>query len=289
MKKLLRKLYRRKNQNVKLILVDDDSQENPEMHVFRPINVMVSIVGIILTMLMVLFIILYFSGLGSVMFGYTDTETRQAVEEITGRVIALQDSLEVRDQQLRDMQNAVTGQSDTVFASRDIDIAEFMEGAGRSGGQRGFFPPAGIDSRLELEANQIINSTLLSSTPSFPTSLPVDGSISRDYKPDARHFGIDIAAQQGTPITNIADGMVISSNRSIQNGNTIAIQHAEGYVSIYKHCHSLVKEAGDYVKKGDVIATVGSTGMYSSGPHLHLELWKDGVSLDPEVYFHDIN
>jgi murein DD-endopeptidase MepM/ murein hydrolase activator NlpD len=82
----------------------------------------------------------------------------------------------------------------------------------------------------------------------------------------------------------LADGVVISAEWSINYGNTIQIQHGDGYISIIKHCSSLLKKEGDVVLRGDGIGVLGLSGVINTGPHVHIELWRNGVALDPELY-----
>ena len=99
------------------------------------------------------------------------------------------------------------------------------------------------------------------------------------------HRGVDIAVAQGTPIRAIHDGRVVSAGDAGSYGLCVVIEDEKGYQSRYAHCSSLSVSAGQEVKRGDVIAAVGSTGN-STGPHLHLEIMLDGKYLNP-YYFVD--
>jgi murein DD-endopeptidase MepM/ murein hydrolase activator NlpD len=71
----------------------------------------------------------------------------------------------------------------------------------------------------------------------------------------------------------------------METGFVIEVQHANNIVSVYKHNASLLKETGDLVRAGDVISVVGDSGeLYTSGPHLHFEIWFKGSPLDPEKH-----
>ena len=94
------------------------------------------------------------------------------------------------------------------------------------------------------------------------------------------HKGLDIAAPTGTPIHPIRPGTVVSSGKRGGFGNVVIVDHGAGVTSLYAHCNELKVQKGDKVRPGDVIATVGSTGR-STGPHLHLEVHKDGRAVDP--------
>jgi len=113
---------------------------------------------------------------------------------------------------------------------------------------------------------------------------PISGSISEGYMPDKKHYGLDVMAPKNTPIKAIMDGFVITSDWTLETGNTLGIQHANNVISFYKHNSALLKKSGDFVKAGEAIAIIGNTGTLSSGPHLHFELWHDGKPVDPSKY-----
>lgn len=94
------------------------------------------------------------------------------------------------------------------------------------------------------------------------------------------HSGVDYAGKVGTDILAIADGLVIQSETVSGYGRLVEIRHANGLVTRYAHCKKLLVAAGDLVTKGQVIATLGSSGR-STGPHLHFEVLKEGVAINP--------
>ena len=79
------------------------------------------------------------------------------------------------------------------------------------------------------------------------------------------------------------EGTVIISNWTKKTGYTIIIQHEYNLISVYKHNSILLKEIGQNVKSGDVIAIIGNSGSDSTGPHLHFELWHNGIPINPIV------
>lgn len=112
---------------------------------------------------------------------------------------------------------------------------------------------------------------------------PVKGMISDHYNADQKHFGVDIATAKGERILAIAEGTVLLVDYSMTSGNIITIQHANNMISTCRHASKIYKQAGDKVKAGEVIGIVGSTGTLSTGVHLHLEIWQEGESIDPET------
>ncbi len=118
----------------------------------------------------------------------------------------------------------------------------------------------------------------------LPMIAPTDGFVSRKFQPDQLHYGVDLSAREGTPVIASADGNVVFADWSYDDGFTIVVAHEEGFTTVYKHNKSLMKRSGEVVRRGELIALLGNTGKSSSGPHLHFEVWKDGVAQDPNNY-----
>lgn len=123
------------------------------------------------------------------------------------------------------------------------------------------------------------------STPSiWPTSGDVSSPYGLRWGGSDYHPGIDIANDSGTPIVATADGVVTDAGwNSGGYGNMVDIDHGNGYVTRYAHAQSVVVSAGQSVKRGQVIAYMGSTG-YSTGPHLHYEVRVNGKVVNPVGY-----
>ena len=122
-----------------------------------------------------------------------------------------------------------------------------------------------------------------------PKGWPVKGSYissSYGYRNDpfsgrkSFHKGVDIPGKKGAPIHALAAGMVVHAKKKSGFGYTVEIEHGNGYTTRYAHASKILVDVGDRVSKGMIIAEVGSTGR-STGPHLHLELLKDGKQINP--------
>ena len=94
------------------------------------------------------------------------------------------------------------------------------------------------------------------------------------------HAGVDLGAAYGTPIVAAADGRVVSAGRRGGYGNEVAIAHGDGMQTLYGHMSRIAAQAGEMVRRGQVIGYVGSTGL-STGPHLHFEVTKNGRPINP--------
>lgn len=118
----------------------------------------------------------------------------------------------------------------------------------------------------------------------FPAMMPAQGYLTRGFDAEQRHFGIDIAGKTGTPVVAAADGYVVFSGWTYQDGQVLILSHSGGFLTYYKHNQSLLKSANIFVRRGEPIALLGNSGRTSSGPHLHFEVWKDGAPVDPARY-----
>jgi murein DD-endopeptidase MepM/ murein hydrolase activator NlpD len=124
-----------------------------------------------------------------------------------------------------------------------------------------------------------------------PSVWPVRGQVSSGYGyrehpkfgDQKFHSGVDIIAPQGTPVKTTADGIVSYSGSSEGSGNTVVIEHGHGFSTAYAHNLRNLVRVGQRVKREDVIAITGSTGI-STGPHVHYEIWKNGRHVNPKAY-----
>ncbi len=153
-------------------------------------------------------------------------------------------------------------------------------------------PPEEVYKRIKKENNAIgearaINSDLIFFKNKF--IMPVDGIITGVYgsqrilngKPRWPHYGIDIAADQGTMILSSGTGVVTMAEDDLYyTGGTIIMDHGHGISTIYSHLENVLVSVGDQINQGDVIGTVGSTGR-STGPHLDFRINWFQTRLDP--------
>ena len=153
-------------------------------------------------------------------------------------------------------------------------------------------PPEEVYKRIKKENNAIgearaINSNLVFFKEQF--IMPVEGIITGVYgsqrilngKPRWPHYGIDIAANQGTMILSSGTGIVTMAEDDLYyTGGTIIMDHGHGISTIYSHLENVMVSVGDKINKGDVIGTVGSTGR-STGPHLDFRINWFQTRLDP--------
>ncbi len=159
-------------------------------------------------------------------------------------------------------------------------------------------PPEEPDDTATTEALSYVytmpalpeNASLEQRNLGFVHDSPVHGSLSstfgwREHPVEGGskfHYGVDLAAEEGTDILAFADGTVYATGESSTLGNYIMLQHQGGYITLYAHC-SKVTATGGAVARGDKIGEVGATGL-ATGPHLHFELHDGALYLNPIYY-----
>jgi murein DD-endopeptidase MepM/ murein hydrolase activator NlpD len=118
----------------------------------------------------------------------------------------------------------------------------------------------------------------------FPLLVPTEGFVTQGFDPGRRHYGVDYATKTGTPVYAATDGYVVFSGWTYDDGNMLILSHGGGYLTVYKHNQLLLRTEHAFVKRGELIAESGSSGQTSSGPHLHFEVWKDGLPRNPQEF-----
>jgi len=149
---------------------------------------------------------------------------------------------------------------------------------------------------LKVEDLEALGSQAVAYHRAQPIIWPVEGDITSHFGwrrhpiTGARdlHQGIDIAAGYWTPVFATGDGVVTFAGYKYGYGRTVIIDHGFGLRTVYAHCVSVKARAGATVRRGDVIAYVGESGT-ATGPHLHYEIHKDGVAIDPLKFLNTQN
>ncbi|NNF02780.1 MAG: M23 family metallopeptidase [Bacteroidia bacterium] len=113
---------------------------------------------------------------------------------------------------------------------------------------------------------------------------PLKGTLTSKFNPAEKHYGVDIVSKPDDVIKCTLNGTVIFADYTSETGYVIGVQHSGDLFSVYKHNSAILKNVGDFVQAGQVIAIIGNSGEYTTGPHLHFELWSKGNPVDPLQY-----
>ncbi len=219
--------------------------------------------------------------------GYQDIGDQRPFLELQREVQHLQEEIGKRDIYIQAFKAQLSGHAETEEDAMQKSVPALSE--------RGLVPKVKEDKILRdhvVQKNRKANGFKVhlaadkknTSIANIYFTPPVKGKVSASYMPDKNHYGVDIIAPENVPVLATLAGHVISSDWTMNTGYTIAIQHDNNLVSFYKHNSSLLKHVGDKVRMGEAIAIIGNSGVLTSGPHLHFELWHRGRPIDPEHY-----
>lgn len=241
--------------------------------------------SVLLSVLTVFFVIaaciIAFTPLRNYLPGYVNSNIRSLIVENALKVDSLQQVIEKQNLYIMNIQDIFSGKVriDTVKTLDSLTMARHDTLMERTQREEEF--------RKQYEENEKYNLTTIAAQPDVNGLIfnrPTRGVISEHFNNEKKHYGIDIAANPNESVLATMDGTVILSTYTAETGYLIQIQHSQDLVSVYKHCSSLLKKEGDRVKGGEAIALVGNKGRYSTGPHLHFELWYKGRAINPEKY-----
>ena len=273
-KKLLHK-YR-------MVVLNEDTFEERFSFRLTRLNVFVAVgISAILLIAMTTFLIA-FTPLREYIPGYSSAALKEKATKLAYTSDSLQNRMRMNDQYLKSIQDALRGEFDVQQLDRDSILSQPITDLEYQEINR-----IKADSLLREEVAQEDKYNILpTATDNINFSLfpPVKGTISERYNIENKHYAIDIVTTRNSPIKSVADGRVIFAEWTAETGYVIIIEHSYGLLSVYKHNASLSKSQGDIVRSGEVIATAGNTGEFTTGPHLHFELWNEGNPVDPSEY-----
>ena len=242
-------------------------------------------ISVLLSVLTVLFlvasVIIAFTPLRNYLPGYMNSEIRAQVVENALRVDSLHQLVDRQNLYIMNIQDIFSGtiRVDTVHNMDSLTTVRedsLMERTQRE-----------AEFRKQYEETEKYNLTSITARPDIEGLIfyrPTRGMITDKFDADRKHYGTDIAANPGESVLATLDGTVILSTYTAETGYVIEVQHNQDFISVYKHCSSLLKREGDTVQAGEAIALVGNSGQLTTGPHLHFELWHKGRAVNPEQY-----
>ncbi len=289
-----RSLMDKMRDTYRLVIMNDDTFEEVTSLKLTPLAVYISISSLIVGTAILVTMLIIWTPLKRYIPGYGDFTRDSEIAELTGKVANLENEIEASRRYNENIRNILTGNIESMTEEavkkqgqpdnpadtmpKDIDRIPEDEKL-RSAVATGTFTadPTAIVAPLASIAHEVPLQQLF-------FMPPVSGEVTAAFDLSKSHLGIDVAAPKNTAVKATADGSVISAGYTVETGYSIAIQHPNNVVTIYKHNSVLLRREGDIVKAGEAIAIIGNSGENTSGPHLHFELWHKGRAVDPELY-----
>lgn len=272
-----------------VVVMDSEEVGRTRRHQVQPKRMLIAWGGSLLLAGLVAASLLAFTPLRQMIPGAETEEMRQNAELNALRVKALQDSMAVRRRYIERLQQLVTGRVDSVAQRPGPATSEVQSTADRTNENRragGEEAGGDIHAQPALEPSSI---PVSDGAASVRLALPVDPPVSsgfptREFNAREGHYGVDIAVSEGASVRSVGAGYVVMADWTQDGGYTIAVQHTNGYLSVYKHNKRLLKKMGDRVRAREALAVSGNSGEITTGPHLHFELWRNGLAQDPQPH-----
>jgi murein DD-endopeptidase MepM/ murein hydrolase activator NlpD len=266
----------------RLVVLNEDTFEEKLSFKLNRLNVF--IFGSVFSIFIIVgtIFLIAFTPLKEYIPGYSSTKLKKEATQLVYKTDSLEQVLKVNNQYLQNVRQLLTGKISEVKFDKDSAMQQIKlqrDSLNLSPSE------TDLDFRKEVESEDrfsLFNPAKKTSDIVF--FAPITGIISDRFDIEKKHFAIDIAVAAGTPVKAVADGTVIFAGWTSDTGNVIILEHGKGFISVYKHNSILHKQEGDVVTSGEVIAASGNTGEFSTGAHLHFELWHDGQPVNPESY-----
>ncbi|CAI8396677.1 MAG: Murein DD-endopeptidase MepM [Flavobacteriales bacterium] len=264
-----------------ILLVKEKTLEKKKLFSSSLINLISSSLFAFLLLLSITFLLIYFTPLKEYFRGYTSVELRENAVENSMKLDSLENLYITQSNYINSLRDLLSGN----ITFEDIDRydgnienniveLEIIETNRDDSLLRAIVEEEDKYNAFDVQG-QRFTSVL------FP---PVKGGLSSVFDVDTKHYGVDIVIPENSPVHSISEGIVVFSEWTSTTGFVIIIEHLNGLTSIYKHNSSIVKNQGDRVDTGEIIAFSGDTGSLTTGPHLHFELWHQGEPVDPQSY-----
>ncbi len=278
-----------------VVVLDESSMGQARQYEVRPRILRYALFGTMFATVLLVSLVFLFTPIIELVPGRGSADVRASARRTAVAIQRLEDSLAVQTQYVEQLKRLLTGGiiPDAAFEEEQEEVdapAELpLPDVPVTGSWADHEQPAVPMDRLS--APQVPQFVAVAATRNYISSLrlpvrpPVDGYLTRGFSARGAHFAVDIAVPTGTPVQSIGDGHVIFADWTNDGGYTIMVQHADGYLSVHKHNERLLKRVGDRIRDREAIAISGNSGELTSGPHIHFELWHNGLAQDPQQYF----
>ena len=268
-------------QKYKVVVSNDETFE--EIISLKTNNFQLFLLAFLYTIAVVIIsiIIIFFTQLKEYVPGYPSTDLLVTAAKVTLKADSLERELALNAQFFNAIESVLKGDLNEIsqrpqqntLIQNDLKAGQIVATIPQDSVLRSY-----VDNqdKFNLTRNQL----LIDSKSYY---LPVKGIVTDGFDIERNHFAIDVSVDIGTPVKAILAGTVLFSEWSVETGHVILLDHGENLISVYKHNSKTLKSQNDTVQAGEVIAFSGEEGTLSSGPHLHFEIWKNGLPIDPET------
>ena len=263
----------------RLVILNDSTYEEKSSFKISRLNVFSILFALMFIIVLITSGILFFTPIREYIPGYSSTTLQKQANLLSYKTDSLRQIVFLNDQYINSLKKVLTGDLETIeykadsVISKDILDLQIIERSKEDSILRQL-----VDNEDKYNLENINKNKDF-----YLLSAPISGAVSQNYSIADDHLAIDISVDIGTPVKSVSNGRVILSEWTTQTGYVLIIDHGNDLISVYKHNSKLLKFQGEIVKQGEIIALSGNSGVLTSGPHLHFELWSEGFSIDPNT------
>ena len=269
----------------RFVVMNDQTLEEKFSLRLTPMNIIVVGGSSALLLIILTLYLIAFTPIREYIPGYADVNMRRNLIKMTLKTDSLMQKLDADEKYLSNLLDVLNGKADTTLPSKKAGSQQLYDSIQH-------LNKSAADSQLRWQIENQEQFTLVnrgdkafsSSIGSYSFFTPLKGNVTSKFSTAQKHYGIDIVSNANEGIKSALDGTVVIANFTSETGYVIGVQHGNNLFTFYKHNSALLKSVGDYVKAGEVIAIIGNSGEFSSGPHLHFELWYNGTPVNPLDY-----
>ena len=273
----IKKQKKQANKNYRLAVVEEDTYQEKFALSLSKRNIFLISFSVAFVIILITTLLIFYTPVREYIPGYDTTKLRiQAVQNLE-KLDSIMNSLEKNEQFIQAFSRTINGEQfvnqyeDSKIKEVDITDLEVNINIEDSILRK----IVEVEDRFNIieKEDALIAPNLIS---------PARGIISEGFDFSEGHYGVDIVLKERTPIKVVYDGIVLFAEWTLNYGFTVVVFHKNELISTYKHNQSVKVETGDFVQTGEVIALSGNTGEFTSGPHLHFELWDLQGPINPE-------
>lgn len=267
----------------RLVILNDETFGEKFSLRLSPLGLIIAISAVTIIMTTLVISLVAFTSLREYIPGYGNVTERKKLLKLSVKTDSIEQALKARDWYVQNLVNVFEGKVEgkpekptkdtsgkfqkvnTKPSENDVQFRKDVENEPAS------LQFAGSNARKNKLAEYLF-------------FCPVKGLITTSFNAADEHYGVDVVGKKDELIKSTLDGTVIYVGFTPSDGHIIQIQHENNLVSVYKHNTEVLKRVGDKIKSGEPIAIIGNSGETSKGPHLHFELWHNGLPINPEEF-----
>ena len=273
----IKKQKKQANKNYRLAVVEEDTYQEKFALSLSKRNIFLISFSVAFVIILITTLLIFYTPVREYIPGYDTTKLRiQAVQNLE-KLDSIMNSLEKNEQFIQAFSRTINGEEFTnQYEDSKIKEVEITDLEVNINIEDSILRKiVEVEDRFNIieREDALIAPNLIS---------PASGIISEGFDFSEGHYGVDVVLKEKTPIKAVYDGIVLFAEWTLNYGFTVVVFHKNELISTYKHNQSVKVETGDFVQTGEVIALSGNTGEFTSGPHLHFELWDLQGPINPE-------